>query len=83
MKALLALKGITFPLTHDLIVLNAKCVSAEINMDIEKKWLELLSAYAVAARYDRERPSLEDAKEALEIATTVRKFSRAFLGLNK
>ena len=83
LKALLAFKGIAFPLTHDLIVLNTKCVSAAINIGVEKKWLALLSAYAVAARYDRDRPSLEDAKEALEIATNIRKFSRTFLGLKK
>lgn len=83
MKALLAFKDIKFPLTHDLTVLEVKCASAGINMDIEKKWLALLSAYAVAARYDRDRPSLEDAKEALEIAKAIRKFARTFLGWKK
>jgi HEPN domain-containing protein len=83
MKALLAFKDVRFPFTHDLNVLNAKCVAAEIEINVEKKWLDLLSAYAVAARYERERPSLEDAQEALAIAVAVRKFARAYLGLKK
>ena len=83
MKALLESKRIRFPFTHDLILLNMKCISAGITINVEDKLLELLSAYAVAARYDRESPSLEDAKEAQKIAAEVRKFARKFLGLKK
>jgi HEPN domain-containing protein len=82
-KAMLASKGVKFLLTHNLNVLNTQCVSAGIKIEAEENWLALLSGYAVAARYDREIPSLADAKEALEIATMVRKFSRTFLGLKK
>jgi HEPN domain-containing protein len=81
MKALLESKNVRFPFTHDLELLNTKCISAGIKITVEEKWLRLLSGYAAAARYDGERPSLEDAKEALEIAKEVRKFARKFLGL--
>ncbi len=82
-KAMLASKNVKFLLTHNLSVLNVQCVSAGIKIDVEEKWLALLSAYAVASRYDRERMALEDAKEAQEIAKKVRKFARKFLGLEK
>jgi HEPN domain-containing protein len=80
-KAMLAFKDVKFLLTHNLSVLSVQCASAGIKIEVEEKYLALLSAYAVAARYDRERLSLEDAQEALEIATQVRKFARKFLGL--
>jgi HEPN domain-containing protein len=82
-KAMLASKNVKFLLTHNLSVLSVQCVSADIKIDVDEKWLALLSAYAVAARYDRESPSLEDAKEAQKIAAEVRKFARKFLGLKK
>jgi len=78
MKAMLASKGRKFPMTHDL---NVMCVSAGINIGVDKKRLELLSAYAVTARYDREQRTMEDAKEAAEIAKTIRRFARTFLEL--
>lgn len=83
MKALLVFKSRKFPFSHDLNVLNALCKSAEIDVGVEKKWLTLLSAYAIAARYSSDVSSIEDAKEALEIATEIRKFARMFLGLGK
>jgi hypothetical protein len=42
---------------------------------------ETLSGYAVTARYPSADPSKEDMREALQITKTIRKFSRAFLGL--
>jgi HEPN domain-containing protein len=40
-----------------------------------------LSDYAVATRYPGEMPTAEDAKEAIDIAKSVRKFARKWLGL--
>jgi HEPN domain-containing protein len=82
MKAMLVFKNRRFPMTHDLNVLNVICKSTDIIIGIEEKWLELLSAYAVAARYPGgEQSTIEDAKEAIDIAKKVRYFARTFLGL--
>jgi hypothetical protein len=42
-----------------------------------------LSGYAVRTRYPGNQPTPEEAKEALEIAMTIRKFARTFLGAKK
>ena len=81
MKALLVVKGKRFPMIHDLVTINNLLQRAGINMEVSENNLALLSSYAVRARYSGERPEMEDAKEAIEIAKTVRKFSRMFLGL--
>jgi HEPN domain-containing protein len=81
MKALLVVKGKRFPMIHDLVTINNLLQRAGINMEVSENNLALLSSYAVRARYTGERPEMEDAKEAIEIAKTVRKFSRMFLGL--
>ena len=53
-----------------------------------EEWIELveedfdtLSAHAVKSRYPGAKPTLEDAKEAIQIAKAVRKFARQWLGL--
>lgn len=81
MKALLVVKGERFPMIHDLVTLNSLLQRAGINMEISENDLGLLSSYAVRARYSGERPEIEDAKEAIQIAKIIRKFPRTFLGL--
>lgn len=81
MKALLVVKGKRFPMIHDLVTINDLLQRAGINMEVSENDLAFLSAYAVRARYSGERPEMEDAKEAIEIAKIIRKFSRTFLGL--
>lgn len=81
MKALLVVKGKRFPMIHDLVTINSLLQRAGINMEVSENALALLSSYAVRARYSGERPEMEDAKEAIQIAKTIRKFSRTFLGL--
>lgn len=81
MKAMLVLKGKRFPMTHDLVNINNLLQHNGINMEISEDQLELLSSYAVRARYEIDRLEMADAKEALHIAKTIRKFSRAFLGI--
>lgn len=78
---MLVLKGRRFPMTHDLVNINNLLQQSEINMEISEDQLELLSSYAVRARYDIDRLEMADAKEALQTAKTIRKFSRTFLGL--
>jgi len=43
--------------------------------------LDTLSAYAVGTRYPGASPTLEDAREVIQITGAIRKFSRTFLGL--
>ncbi|MCC6297792.1 MAG: HEPN domain-containing protein [Anaerolineales bacterium] len=81
LKALLVFTDQGFPKTHDLNTLNTLCKAAGILTGIDEKSLELLSAYAVMARYPGDDPTVEEAKEAINIAATIRKFSRKFLGL--
>ena len=80
MKALLVSRKAGFPMTHDLLVLNDLCSDAGIFLEIEPKLLNTLTDYAVRTRYPGEGPTLSDAKEAMEIAKSIRSFARSFLG---
>ena len=81
MKALLISKGADFPKTHDLLMLNDLCSSAGIFLEMDARLLNTLTDYAVRTRYPGDSPTADDAKEALEIANSIRKFARAFLGV--
>jgi HEPN domain-containing protein len=80
-KALLISKKAIFPKTHDLLMLNNLCARAGILLEVDPKLLNILTDYAVRTRYPGEGPNLEDAREAMEIAKSVRHFARKFLGL--
>ncbi len=80
MKALLISKGQEFPKTHDLVILDRLCNQAGILTGFAKEDLGRLSAYAVHTRYPGAQPVPEDGEEALEISSSIRKFSRLFLG---
>jgi len=43
--------------------------------------LEKVSAFAVEVRYPGMQPTIDEAKEALQIAKSVRRYARSFLGL--
>lgn len=81
LKAILVFREQRFPMTHDLVILNTLLQQAGVDMQISEDLLELLSSYAVRARYSGETPEMDDAKEALKIAKQVRAFSRKFLGI--
>ncbi|MBI3162438.1 MAG: HEPN domain-containing protein [Chloroflexi bacterium] len=81
MKAMLVFKGKRFPKTHDLIDINKLLRQNEIEMGLTEDMLKLLSSYAVRARYDAEYLEMADAKEAFNVAKSIRKFSRKFPGL--
>ena len=81
MKAMLVFTGKRFSMTHDLVHINNLLRQSGIDMGISEDTLELLSSYAVRARYDEEPLKMADAKESLQIAKTVRKFARQHLGL--
>jgi HEPN domain-containing protein len=82
-KAILVSQDIEFPKTHDLLILNTLCTDAGVLTGFTKEGLGRLSGYAVRTRYPGNQPTPDEAQEALEIAITVRRFARAFLGLKK
>lgn len=67
-------------MTHDLLMLNNLCSSAGILLEIDQMLLNTLTDYAVRTRYPGEEPTLNDAREAMEIAKLVRTLARSFLG---
>jgi HEPN domain-containing protein len=80
-KALLVAQGIEFPKTHDLLILNQLCVSHGILTAFDEDSLDFLSAFAIRVRYPGVEPDIEEARKAIAIAKTVRKFARQWLGL--
>ena len=82
-KAIMVAQDIEFPKTHDLLILNTLCTGAGIFTGFTKEELGRLSGYAIRTRYPGNQPTLEEAKDALEIAKNIRKFARALLGLMK
>lgn len=83
MKPLLLANAVVFPRTHDLPTLNTLCEQAGIATSLSPRDLTLLSQYAVAARYPGNEPTLDEAREAIAIAKTIRRFVRRRLGLFK
>jgi len=83
LKALLILKDVDFPKTHDLPTLNTLCNQNGILTGFDPQQLADLTKYAIQARYPGNQPTSEEAKETLEIAKIVRRFARSFLGLKK
>ncbi len=83
LKSLLIYKDIDFPKTHDLPSLNTLCNHAGIITGFEVRQLIDLTECAVRRRYPGSQPTLEEAREAIKIAKTIRKFSRRFLGLKR
>lgn len=83
LKTLLIYKDENFPKTHDLPSLNTLCNKAGIMTGFELQQLIDLTEYAVRRRYPGDQPTLAEAKEAIKIAATIRKFSRNFLGLRR
>jgi HEPN domain-containing protein len=83
LKALLIFKDFDFPKTHDLVTLDSMCNQNGIFTGFDTQQLADLTKHAVQTRYPGNQPTPEEAQEAIEIATTVRKFSRTYLGLKK
>lgn len=81
LKTLLILKDMEFPKTHDPPALDTMCNNAGILTGFPPQQLIDLTEYAVRRRYPGDQPTLEEAREAIEIASSIRQFARAFLGL--
>jgi hypothetical protein len=61
--------------------LNNLCAQAGILVGIDPKRLNTLSDDAVRSRYPGAAQTVDEARDALEIAKAVRKFARKFLNL--
>lgn len=83
LKAILVAHGQDFPKVHDLLALNTLCVQAGILTGFDATRLDLLSAYAVRVRYPGDDPTPDEARQAVEIAKSVRKLARRWLGLTQ
>ena len=79
LKAVLASCRHTFPCTYDLIALHDLCLRNGIRVPIDPDKLECLTAYAVQVRYPGEDPTLDEAREALQIAQAVRRWAQPML----
>ena len=82
LKALLVASDVDFPKTHDLSALNTLCTQAGIITGLSASALAKLSEHAVHTRSPGEVPTLEEAKEAIQIANTVRRFTKTWLGIH-
>jgi hypothetical protein len=58
-------------------------VQAGILTGFDPARLDVLSAYAVRVRYPGDDPTAEEARQAVQIAKSVRKLARDWLGLTK
>lgn len=81
LKALLVARQVKFSKVHDLLVLHNQCSKAGILLAIDVKDLNTLSDYAVRTRYPGDNPTPDEAREAFEIAKSVRRFARRSLGI--
>jgi HEPN domain-containing protein len=68
LKAILASREIDFPFTHNLAALFQLCDDAEVDVPTELHEADLLTPYAVAARYGSKSPATVDRAAALQFA---------------
>ncbi|PWH12362.1 MAG: DNA-binding protein [Anaerolineae bacterium] len=80
-KAMLRSRQVEFPKTHDLRALNSLCEQANIWTGFRSSDLLFLTDCAVSVRYPGTELTLDEARQAVEIARTVRAFARRFLGV--
>jgi len=74
LKAYLVFLGISFTKTHEIGELITKCGDTDEELSVLKEEADTLTDYAVEVRYPEEwfEPTLEEAKEAFEIAKKVK-----------
>jgi HEPN domain-containing protein len=83
LKAILIVHDLNFPKVHDLVALRDVCSQAGIAISVSEDELSTLSFYAVQVRYPSEDPTVDEAREAVAIARSLRKFARGQLGLSE
>jgi len=74
LKALLVLKRLDFPKTHDLIELLEIAIKREPLLDIYRPELRILNPFSVQFRYPGESATIEESRKALKVMRRVRKF---------
>jgi len=79
LKAVLALREVEFPFTHDLRALEELCASNGIAVPSELENLDLLTPYAARARYEAPDPATVDRKTALALASTALRWGRGII----
>ncbi len=81
-KALLQESEISFGKTHHLIALLELMLSVEQSWELLRPHLQSLNAYSVSVRYPGEVADKAAAREALDLAKTIRAQARQRLGLS-
>jgi HEPN domain-containing protein len=79
-KAVLAVRGVDFPFTHDLGGLARICKENEVPLPDDLDGVDQLTPYAGALRYDAEDPKLVDRATALRWATAAVSWAQAQVG---
>lgn len=76
LKAYLVVLGIPFTKTHEIGELITKCENKDKKISAFKEEADKLTDYAIGVRYPEEllEPTLEEAKEAFEIAKKMQEF---------
>ncbi|MCK4475732.1 MAG: HEPN domain-containing protein [Methanophagales archaeon] len=76
LKAYLAFLGLSFTKTHEIGELITKCENKDREISVLKEEGDKLTDYAIEIRYPEEwfEPTLEEAKEAFEIAKKIKEF---------
>lgn len=82
LKAMLVSARVAFPKTHDLVLLNYLCRQNAIPTHFDESALQVLTNFSVRVRYPGEETTLEEAKVALEIAKSVRRFALRWLNMD-
>jgi len=75
-KAVVELKGVAVPKTHDLLSIVDLAQPELAHLLLMKQDLELLTAYAVAARYPGENATRRQAQRSLKTARLIRESIR-------
>jgi HEPN domain-containing protein len=74
LKALLVLKKLDFPKTHDLLDLLAMLTENEPLLDVLKPELRILNPFSVQFRYPGESATAEESQKALAAMKHARKY---------
>ena len=76
LKAYLVFLGVPFTKTHEIGELITKCEDKDSKISVFKEEADKLTDYAIAVRYPEEpfEPTLEEAKDAFEIARKMKEF---------
>jgi HEPN domain-containing protein len=83
LKAVMAIRGVTFPRTHSLEELNRLLLAANCKVPLPISVLENLTPYAVSTRYDLDSPELLGMAEAQAAVTVALEWAHAQLNSAK